>query len=114
MSQAHSVTHVGEAIDRYWTLGYVTTVHKNQGGQADTVVCVIGGEGWDRQKLYTAMTRAKNRLILLEIEGGIEKALKNSSYTRRTRLPKRYASALEASENKIVVNVKILQGNVKM
>lgn len=102
----HSVTHVGEAIDRYWTLGYVTTVHKNQGGQADTVVCVIGGEGWDRQKLYTAMTRAKKRLILLEIEDGIEKALKNSSYTRRTRLPKRYSSAfkaLEKKENKIVL-----------
>jgi len=102
---ARSVTHIGEAIDRYWTLGYVTTVHKNQGGQADTAVCVIGKEGWDRQKLYTAMTRAKKHLILLEMEGGIEKALNNRYFTRRTRLPRRYANAVKKPENKIVSNL---------
>lgn len=100
-SEVRIVTHMGESIDVHWLLGYVSTVHKNQGSQADIAVCVIGKEGWDRQRLYTAMTRAKKRLVLLEIGGCLERAMKNPFFERRTRLPQRYASAVKKERESV-------------
>lgn len=49
----------------YWLeQAYCITVHKSQGGGWPVVV-FIGQEGMDRQLIYTGITRAKDRLILI-------------------------------------------------
>ncbi|MFC7819975.1 AAA family ATPase [Streptomyces sp. NPDC057367] len=51
-------------------LAYALTVHKAQGSEFDTVIVVIPATGrlMSRELLYTALTRAKTRLVLL-VEG---------------------------------------------
>jgi ATP-dependent exoDNAse (exonuclease V), alpha subunit - helicase superfamily I member len=87
------IEHVGMEIGKYWSLGFCQTVHKSQGGQADTVLCVLDTKGWYQPLLYTAFTRAKQHLILIEIEDGIDKALSAKYIRRRSQLVKRYQSA---------------------
>ena len=46
-------------------LAYATTVHKFQGSETDAVcVPLLGQFGWDTQLLYTAITRAKARVLI--------------------------------------------------
>lgn len=48
-------------IDGWLTLAYAATVHKFQGSECDEVVLPIYEPAmWDRQLLYTAVTRARN------------------------------------------------------
>jgi superfamily I DNA/RNA helicase len=48
------------------TLAYCVTVHKAQGSEFDTVVVpVTNTSAWDRTLLYTAVTRAKKRVVIL-------------------------------------------------
>lgn len=45
---------------------YAMTVHKSQGSEFDTVVVVVPpGALFDRRLIYTAMTRAKRRVVLI-------------------------------------------------
>lgn len=45
---------------------YAVTVHKSQGSEFHTVCCVIPKKGeYDRRMLYTAVTRARSRLVFL-------------------------------------------------
>ena len=45
---------------------FAMTVHKSQGGEFETVVVVIPpGALLDRRLLYTAITRAKRRLVVI-------------------------------------------------
>jgi exodeoxyribonuclease V alpha subunit len=47
-----------------YVLGYCTTVHKAQGGQADNVFIAMNGRNMDRNLLYTAITRAKESVTI--------------------------------------------------
>lgn len=58
-------------------LAYCATVHKSQGCEFPAVVLVVG---WDsymllrRPMVYTALTRARERLVVLAEEGALERA----------------------------------------
>lgn len=49
------------------TLAYAATVHKFQGSECESVVLPLAGlaDSWDRQLLYTAITRAKSTVYVL-------------------------------------------------
>ncbi len=57
---------------------YAMTVHKSQGSQFDTVAFLVPGMNsrvLTRELLYTAVTRAQERLILLGLEESIRAAI---------------------------------------
>lgn len=75
-------------------LAYALTVHKAQGSEADQVAVVVGDGGrfWDRRLLYTAITRAKQRAIVLGNPDAVCEIAARSGVRRRTLLPKRMAA----------------------
>jgi hypothetical protein len=53
-------------VDGWLTLAYAATVHKFQGSECEEVVLPVCEPGmWDRQLLYTAVTRAKARVLFV-------------------------------------------------
>ena len=65
-------------------LGYAMTVHKSQGGEYSSVLVMLDGSGFvDKSSLYTAVTRAKERVRIVESPGAIAAAVKNTASTRR-------------------------------
>lgn len=55
---------------------YAITCHAAQGSEFDTVVIVVDGtEMIERSWLYTALTRAKKKVVLLVHENGLERAI---------------------------------------
>lgn len=67
---------------RQLDLGYAVTVHKAQGSEFDTVVIGLSTRGHypllDRRLLYTAITRAKNRVILILDRSAMKLALRRA------------------------------------
>ncbi len=58
--------------------GYCITVHKSQGSEYDTVILVLPQTRLlDLRLLYTAVTRAKRKLIIISSPGAIEQAWEN-------------------------------------
>lgn len=89
-------------------LAYAVTVHKAQGSQADTVVIVCHhavARQLSREWLYTAVTRAKRRVILLYTRMGLSKAIaKQQIYGNNLREKvNRYRQVMEAGN----VNVRL-------
>lgn len=70
------------------SLAYSVTVHKSQGSEFPVVVLVLAGTGsedfYTRNLLYTAVSRAKNRVILLSTPRRIAMMVKNNRTSRRT------------------------------
>lgn len=67
-------------------LAYAITVHKSQGSEFESVVmpvCSVPSRLCYRNLLYTAVTRAKNRLILLGNQQEIFSMVDNDKKTRR-------------------------------
>ena len=67
-------------------LAYAITVHKSQGSEFESVVmpvCSVPDRLCYRNLLYTAVTRAKNRLILLGNQQEIYSMVDNDKKTRR-------------------------------
>jgi exodeoxyribonuclease V alpha subunit len=63
------------------TLGYVTTVHKAQGSEADVVILPLYDHtSWDPALLYTALTRAKWRVILIGSSVDVLETIVHDSY----------------------------------
>lgn len=57
-------------------LGYAITTHKAQGSQFDTVLFICArSRALNRQNIYTAVTRAKQRLIILNVGGSLAQGL---------------------------------------
>lgn len=68
-------------------LSYATTIHSSQGGEFDTVFVVIHDRHsgmWDRTLLYTAVTRAKKKVVLIGMKSTIRNAIRNMENQRRT------------------------------
>ena len=64
----------------YLMLGYAITTHKAQGSQFDVVMYVLSrSRAATRQNLYTAVTRAKNKLIVINVAGALMHALNTKS-----------------------------------
>ena len=70
--------------------GYIISIHKSQGSEFDTVIIPICNNYQRmlyRKLIYTGITRAKKRLILLgEPEAFIKSVNNNNEYLRRTLL----------------------------
>lgn len=67
-------------------LAYAVTVHKSQGSEFEAVimpVCSVIPQLSYRNLLYTAVTRAKSRLILVGTQGQINAMVDNDKKTRR-------------------------------
>ncbi len=67
-------------------LAYAITVHKSQGSEFEAVimpVCSVIPQLSYRNLLYTAVTRAKSRLILVGTQGQINAMVDNDKKTRR-------------------------------
>lgn len=66
----------------YLMLGYAITTHKSQGSQFDTVLYALSASrAATRQNLYTAITRAKYKLVILNAAGALAHALNNKVLT---------------------------------
>lgn len=60
----------------YLNLGYAISTHKSQGSQFDIVLFVCSRtRAANRQNVYTAVTRAKQKLIILNVAGSLTYAL---------------------------------------
>lgn len=66
----------------YLMLGYAITTHKAQGSQFDNVLYVLSNSrAATRQNVYTAVTRAKSRLTILNVAGALSDAQNNKVET---------------------------------
>ena len=87
---SHSYRYGGSEVNGSLELGYALTVHKAQGSDFDKVFLVIPQKvgTLSRELLYTALTRFKQKLVLL-LEGDIRTLVRlrglDESETRRRR-----------------------------
>lgn len=73
----------------YIALDYARTIHKSQGQEYDFVVMPYVIEfsiQLQRNLLYTAITRAKNKVFIIGHQTAIEKSVKNNNITKRNTL----------------------------
>ena len=72
---------------RVMDLAYARTIHKLQGSEADTVYVVLPETKMlSRRLLYTAITRAKKKVIILAVGNAIEIAIHNTNEHKRCTL----------------------------
>lgn len=86
MSEDEEVIYEKDEIVGQLTLAYSSTVHKSQGGQANTVVGVLTNSHFimaTRNILYTMLTRAQDRLILVGSAKTFAMAARNGKTTER-------------------------------
>ena len=92
------VTYVGEQLENL-ELAYCLSVHKSQGSEFPVVVMpVCGGPPMllTRNLFYTALTRAKELVVLVGREETIRRMVENDHILRRnTMLASRLVNALE-------------------
>ncbi len=81
---------------RQLQLGYATTVHKAQGSEYRAVVLVLSAQHWmllGRNLFYTAVTRAREVLVLIAPQRAVWQALRNAGRgVRHGRLAERIAA----------------------
>lgn len=80
-------------------LGYAMTVHKSQGCEYETVICVIPeslssqyniDNGFTcKNLLYTAVTRAKNRVVLIGSKDGVNDCITHNIPVKNSNLAER-------------------------
>jgi exodeoxyribonuclease V alpha subunit len=90
--EGNDITVSDENLDDL-CLSYATTIHKSQGSEYGTVIVALPSEPslmLQLNLLYTAVTRAKKRVVIVASEGSIEKAVKNKTAAKRnSRLAER-------------------------
>lgn len=84
-----TLDQVGDFNEQVFSLGYVLTVHKAQGCEWRKVFLLLHedhamGGFLDRELLYTAITRARDSLVILAKQRIIEKAVKQQSIKGNT------------------------------
>ncbi|HHX28353.1 MAG TPA: ATP-dependent RecD-like DNA helicase, partial [Firmicutes bacterium] len=74
-------------------LAFASTIHKSQGGEYPVCIVVLTRQHWimlARNMLYTAVTRAKKRLVIIHQAGCIPAAVRNNKIAHRnSRLAER-------------------------
>lgn len=73
------------------THAYAITIHKSQGSEFKLAIVVCHTQSYimlQRNLIYTGITRAKNRLVLLTNERGIKRAVENDKQAERLSLLK--------------------------
>ncbi|MBN2346012.1 MAG: ATP-dependent RecD-like DNA helicase [Candidatus Aminicenantes bacterium] len=94
------IEYAGDELDEL-TLSYAVSVHKSQGSEYDVVVlCLLPCHArmLSRELFYTAITRARRKLILLSDPQTVARACANSQpVQRKTLLPQRLREMFEAS-----------------
>ena len=62
--------NIKSELNEEYNLGYALTVYKMQGSQKENVVIFIdkGGKLWDKRSIYTAISRGKERSVLITRE----------------------------------------------
>lgn len=76
-------------VAKYLRLAYACTVHKYQGLEVGTIVMPIlpsFGRQLQRNLLYTAVTRAKKKVILVGKEESLKRAIENNQEDQRNTL----------------------------
>lgn len=79
------------------TLAYCTTIHKAQGSQFKMVILPMVmqyARMLQRNLLYTAVTRAKETLIMLGDKGAFQRSVENESVNRQTMLKERLTTTV--------------------
>lgn len=77
------------------SLAYAMSIHKSQGSEFQVVILPITGGSYrmlQRNLVYTAITRSKNKLILLGEARAFDYAVKNAGSSRKTYLVERFTS----------------------
>ena len=70
-------------------LAYAITVHKSQGSEYDTVVFLLRPSQYimlQRNLLYTGITRARKKTILITTEPALKRAVENFELNKRYSL----------------------------
>lgn len=91
------------------THAYAITCHKSQGGEYPTVVILLhsaNSKMLSREWLYTAVTRARERVVLLCNDRGLSQALKNQRIKGKT-LDEKIKSFIELQDRKDI-NIPVL------
>ncbi len=74
-------------------LAFASTIHKAQGGEYPVCIVVLTRQHWimlQRNLVYTAVTRAKKRLVVIHQAGALKQAIKNNKIAQRnSRLAER-------------------------
>ena len=93
------------------TLAYAMSIHKSQGSEFPVVILPItrqSGRMLQRNLIYTAITRAKSKLVMLGEIAAFDYAVHNEGAKRNTYLTQRfeqtYTQAVDKSVEKIVKN----------
>ena len=87
-------------------LAYAMSIHKSQGSEFPVVILPITRSSHrmlQRNLVYTAITRAKSKLILLGEKAAFDYAAKNTGTARKTYLIPRFSDLLEREEPAEVV-----------
>jgi len=96
-----SVTFRGEDLDII-ILAYASTIHKSQGSEYPIVIMPLVHSHYimlQRNLLYTGMTRARERLILIAERRSIERAIENNKVEQRfSKLAERLQMEQEQGE----------------
>ena len=82
------VKYEGKEIDEI-TLAYAVTVHKSQGSEYHTVIIAVVNSHavmLQRNLLYTAVTRAKGKVVLVGTKAALRAAVQNTRTSRRFTL----------------------------
>ena len=82
------VKYEGQEVDEI-TLAYAITVHKSQGSEYHTVIMVLVNSHaimLQRNPFYTAVTRAKRKVILVGTKRAVQTAVQNQRTSRRFTL----------------------------
>ena len=83
-------------------LAYAMSIHKSQGSEFPVVILPITKSSHrmlQRNLIYTAITRAKSKLILLGEKAAFDYAAKNTGTARKTYLIERFGDFLQAESN---------------
>ncbi|RSI08711.1 SF1B family DNA helicase RecD2 [Streptococcus sanguinis] len=83
-------------------LAYAMSIHKSQGSEFPVVILPITKSSHrmlQRNLIYTAITRAKSKLILLGEKVAFDYAVKNTGTARKTYLIERFGDFLQAESN---------------
>ena len=75
-------------MNNEFKLAYALTVHKSQGSQYDNVVAFIepNSKVWDKPAIYTAISRAKHKCLIIADYNEFLKVQKNIKNSKKPTL----------------------------